>query len=49
MDPAEKTVMVFTRGADGRYGRPEVYGAGDVAGVTILPDLRIAFATVFAE
>ena len=49
VDPAEKTVMVFTRGADGRYGRPEVYGASDVAGASIFPDLRIALATVFAE
>jgi hypothetical protein len=41
--------MVFTRGADRRYGRPEVYGDGDVVRVAIFPDLQIVLATVFAE
>jgi Uma2 family endonuclease len=49
VDPAEGTVMVFTQGADRRYGRPEVYGDGDVVRVAIFPDLQISLATVFAE
>ena len=49
VDPAEKTVMVFVRGADRRYGRPEVYGAGGVMHVGIFPDLEIFLEAAFAE
>jgi Uma2 family endonuclease len=49
VDPAEKTVMVFIRGADSRYGRPNVYDAVGVIPVGIFPDLEIVLAAVFAE
>jgi Uma2 family endonuclease len=49
VDPAEQTVMVFLRGSDGRYGRPQIYYKDDLVQVAILPELEIALATVFAE
>ncbi len=47
VDPTEKKVMTFVRGANGRYGRPEIYAAEVMAPVTIFPDLQIALSTVF--
>ncbi|MGQ9779808.1 MAG: Uma2 family endonuclease [Bacillota bacterium] len=47
VDPANKTVQVYTRGDDGRYGRPEVYAAGDQVKVGIFPDLFVDLAKVF--
>ena len=49
VDPAEKTVMVFLRGTDGRYGRPQVFSMDDRVRVAIFPDLVIDLGTVFAE
>jgi len=47
VDPANKTVQVYTRGDDGRYGRPEVYAASDQVKVGIFPDLFVDLANVF--
>ena len=41
--------MVFLRGSDSRYDRPQVYYKDDLVQVAILPELEIALATVFAE
>ena len=49
VDPAGKTVQIFTLGVDGRYGRPQVFVDGDQATVGIFPDLEINLSEVFAE
>ena len=49
VDPSGKTVLIFTLGADGRYGRPQVFVDGDMAPVGIFPDLEIDLAAAFAE
>jgi Uma2 family endonuclease len=49
VDPAGKTVQIFTLGADGRYGRPQVFVDGDMAPVGIFPDLVIDLTAAFAE
>ena len=49
VDPEGKTVQLFTRGSDGRYGRPLVFVDGDQAGTGILPELVIDLAAVFAD
>ena len=47
IDPANKTVQIYTQGDDRRYGRPEVYAAGDQVKACIFPDLIIDLAKVF--
>lgn len=47
VDPAAATVMVFRRGEDGRFGRPDVYSAEDRPAVGIFSDLAIDLSTVF--
>jgi len=49
VNPGERSVMIFTRNKDDRYGRPEVYNDGDDVRVGIFPDLVISLAAVFAE
>jgi len=49
VDPAGGTVMIFCLGADGRYGRPQVYTDEDSAPVGIFEDLIIDLKAVFAE
>ena len=49
VDPNGSTVQIYTLGAEGRYGRPEAYGAVDRVSVGIFPDLEIDLAVVFAE
>ncbi len=49
VDPAAKTVMIFSLGPDGRYGRPSVYLDTDQPQVGIFPDLEINLAAIFAE
>ncbi len=49
VDPLEKTVLLFTRAADRRYGRPEIYGDDDPVKVRIFPDLEVALTSVFME
>jgi Uma2 family endonuclease len=48
-DPAGKTVQVFMRGPDRRYGRPEVFVDGDNIQVGIFPELKIDLVAVFAD
>ncbi len=48
-DPTAKTVMVFTLGADRRYGRPEVYTDEDRVQVSIFDDLTVDLQMVFRE
>ncbi len=49
VDPAERTVMLFTGDGDGRYGRPQVYGDHDRVRVSIFPGVEVALAPLFAE
>ncbi len=49
VDPTGSTVQIYTVGMDGKYGRPEVFGAVDRVSVGIFPELEIDLATVFAE
>ncbi len=49
VDPTGSTVQLYTVGMDGKYGRPEVFGAADRVSVGIFPNLEIDLATVFAE
>ncbi|ABQ27539.1 Uma2 family endonuclease [Geotalea uraniireducens] len=46
-DPTAKTVMVFTIGADGRYGRPGIYAEEDTIRVGIFEDLTVDLPAVF--
>ena len=47
--PAEETLMVFTLGEDGKYGRPKGYGRGDVATSSVLVGLELDVEEVFGE
>ena len=49
VDPSGGTVMSFRLGADGCYGRPQVYTDEDSAPVGIFEDLIIDLKAVFAE
>jgi len=49
VDPAAKTVMIFSLGDDARYGRPSIHVDTDRPTVGIFPDLRIDLTAVFAE
>ena len=49
VDPSATTVMVFRRGEDDRYGRPNIYGAEEKVAVGIFDDLEIELTTVFGE
>ncbi len=49
VDPAGETVQLFTVGCNGKYGRPELFGAGDRVKVGLFPELKIDLAVVFAE
>ncbi len=47
--PAEQSLMVFTRDAQGRYGAPIFYTNTDHTPVGVLPGLSIELAEVFAN
>lgn len=47
--PSEESLMVFTLGADGKYGRPQGYGRGDKATSSVLEGLELDLEEVFAE
>lgn len=47
--PAEESLMVFTIGEDGKYGRPQGYGRGDFAVSTVLDGFELNLEEVFAE
>ena len=47
--PAEESLLVFTLGADGKYGRPQGYGRGDLAASTVLEGLELDLEEVFGE
>lgn len=47
--PAEESLMVFALGEDGRYGRPQGYGRGDLAASTVLEGLELNLEEVFGE
>ncbi|MEI6206666.1 MAG: Uma2 family endonuclease [Desulfuromonadales bacterium] len=47
--PAEESLMVFTLGEDGKYGRPQGYGRGDLAASTVLEGLELDLEEVFGE
>lgn len=47
--PAEQTVIVFKRGEDETYGKPERYAGDDKVPVPLLGELVIDLAEVFAE
>lgn len=47
--PAEQTVLVFKRGEDQTYGKPERYADDHKVAVPLLGDLVIDLADVFAE
>ena len=47
--PAEESLMVFTLGEDGKYGRPQGYGRGDLAASSVLVGLELDLEEVFAE
>lgn len=49
VDPVANTVMLFTLGADGRYGRPDVYGSEDKIKVGIFSDLEIDLQAAFMD
>ncbi|HWQ43107.1 MAG TPA: Uma2 family endonuclease [Desulfosporosinus sp.] len=45
--PEGKTVVVYSLGSDGKYGRPNVYTAEDQLAVNILPGLIIDLTDIF--
>ena len=47
--PGEDSLMIFTLGEDGRYGRPRGFGRGDIVASTVLEGLELAIDEVFAE
>ncbi len=47
--PSEESLMIFTLGQDGKYGRPQGYGRGDKATSTVLEGLELDLEEVFAE
>ena len=47
--PAEESLMVFTLGDDGKYGRPQGYGRGDLAKSIVLEGLELNLEEVFAD
>jgi Uma2 family endonuclease len=49
VDPPGQTVVVFSLGADGRYGRPTVYTEDDKISVSLLEGLVIELGSVFRE
>lgn len=48
VDPAGLTVVVFSLGTDGRYGRPTVYTEEDKISIGLLEGLVIELETVFS-
>ena len=47
--PVEESLMVFTLGEDGKFGRPQGYGRGDVATSSVLVGLELDVEEVFGE
>ena len=47
--PAEESLMIFTLGEDGKFGRPQGYGRGDVATSSVLVGLELDVEEVFGE
>jgi len=48
-DPIGKTVMVFKRGEEGRYDRPDMYAEEDEIQVGIFKDLKVDLKEVYSE
>lgn len=49
VQPLDKTVMVFKSGEDKKYGKPDIYIAGDEIKVGIFDDLTIDLKAVFKD
>lgn len=47
--PTEESLMIFTLGADGKYGRQKGYGCGDLATSAVLEGLELNIEEVFGE
>jgi len=47
--PAEESLMTFSLGGDGMYGRPQGFGRGDVATSTVLEGFELNVEEVFGE
>ncbi len=47
IQPIDRTVMIFTRGTDGKYGRPARYTEEGEIEITFLAPLRIVLKDVF--
>lgn len=47
--PSEESLMIFTLGMDGTYGRPRGYGRGDRATSCVLEGLEVSLEDVFGE
>lgn len=47
VEPEQKLVSVFTLGADGRYGRPDIYDENDSIKVSIFEHLTVDLKLVF--
>ena len=47
--PAEESLMIFTIGQDGKYGRPQGYGRGDLAASQVLEGFELNLEEIFAE
>lgn len=47
--PTEESLMIFVRGEDGIYGRPQGYGRGDVVTSTVLDGLELTVEELFGE
>jgi len=46
--PEGKTIVVYSLGSDGKYGRPNVYTADDQLSVNVLPGLIINLVDIFS-
>ena len=49
IEPVAATVTIYLRGADGRYGRPDIHGAEDTVNVTVLAGCEIVLDLLFQE
>ncbi len=47
--PSEESLMIFTLGRDGTYGRPQGYGRGDRVTSTVLEGLELDLEEVFID
>jgi Uma2 family endonuclease len=49
VSPDDKIVEVFILGADGKYGRPDIYGGKDTIQLKALKDKKIDLSSVFSS